>query len=113
MLTTMPFPLWVKKRKVVNSSDSLVADELIKAQFTTLRYKLSVYSLVENKFYTSDVLISKTPSGLVSVVSNKVNKSNLKFLVNDTEDATSFFLSIVNNEAFGLNVDFARLTLKQ
>lgn len=114
MMTSQPFPVWVKgKRKVVASSNSILLDTLLLSQFSTLRYKLSIFNTSENKNYTSDLLIGKSPSGVVSVLTNKVNFSNIDVEINDTDDGTTFNLSIINNESFELFIEHARLTLKQ
>ena len=110
MINTNPLPIWKKKRGAVSPSSSFDYT-LSLSKFTALRFVFSVYNKTEERFFSCNYSVFKTQDGIVDTLTDKKNKSKLDLEVIGTESATDFILSIVNNESFSLDVDYALLTL--
>lgn len=111
MLNTFPRPAWIKRRRVIEANSALIIDEVLKPGLNALRYKVVLVGQTSGEKFTFDLAVLNSSLQPLEVVANIISEGlDVDFSV--TEDASSVYLNASNQESEDIEIEFARLTLK-
>ena len=95
---------------LIPAGNTVIADTVALADFHALKYFLVMFNDGNSINKSLELNVVKIASSVRETVSNKVGTS-ADLEVNGTINGTDFELELVNNEAFDLTVEFAKIKL--
>lgn len=100
--------IWSEGADTVNASSTKTVDTHALADFNSIVYHLTLYNTVQGVSKKLTVTIVDDNGTIRKVVSSKLG-STINYRVNANKVGSNLELSIVNNEAYNLDISYARL----
>tara|TARA_R110002012_G_scaffold168596_1_gene332131 strand:- start:139 stop:603 length:465 start_codon:yes stop_codon:yes gene_type:complete len=102
--------VWKKINTNANASSTTIVDQISITDFSTLEYTISIEDTVNNKTRSMKMMINNQNGSLKENVFGKIG-GGIDFSISSVNNLGTMELTITNNEANGLAVNMARLTL--
>lgn len=102
--------VWRKINTNVNASTTTTLDQVNLSDFYALKYIISIRDATNNKTTTVELIIKNENGSLVDTVFAKLS-GGISFSIDAISDSGFMKLNLLNNEAVGLAVSMAKLTL--
>lgn len=102
--------VWKKINTNANASTTTTIDQINLNDFYTLKYVISIRDEANNKTTTTEITIKNENGSLVDTVFAKLS-GGISFSLDAINDGGLMKLNLQNNEAAGLTIRMARLTL--
>lgn len=102
--------VWKKINTNADASTTTIVDQVAITDFSTLEYTISIKDTVNNKVRSMKLLINNENGSLKETVFGRIGVG-IDFSISPVINSGIMELTITNNEANGLAVNMARLTL--
>lgn len=104
--------IWKRGGATILAASSEIIDIVAESEFQSIFYHMSIYNKSEPVTKFLDMTIGFKNSGLISIVKNKAGDS-INFELSEATNSGNMELTLTNNEAYELVVQFAKLELGQ
>jgi len=99
-----------KKSDTIPALTTKVIEEVPLVSFKTVKYFVHFSNLANNITKGMEVTVKKSGASVKSVVSNRIG-IGIDLAVNPIVNGVNLDMSIINNEAFDIQMSFAKLTI--